>query len=195
MCGASRKDVSKWKKHKQLWESSACIFKRFTIDHIPEKDMCYMVHDYLYSSPLSSKTCDLSFHVWPKKRWGGWHFLWRRHPCQYSCLRLSSHLISLSSLLLLFPLSLAPALLMIPRKEADFTWGSNIIFSPLLCHFLLFVIVFHWNLELRKSMRYPRNHYHRSFTQTSEAWKKQIGAWTPCLDFGKSNHLAMMETV
>lgn len=36
---AIEKDVSQSRKREQLWESLICVFKRFTICHIPEKDM------------------------------------------------------------------------------------------------------------------------------------------------------------
>ena len=43
--------------------------------------------------------------------------------------------------------SLAPALLMIPRQEAELAWGSKVIFPLFLCQFLLFVTAFHWNFQ------------------------------------------------
>lgn len=113
-----------------------------------------MTHEPSLSSSRVSETCDLSSHVHGprKKRGGGWHFLWRRHPCQFSCVPLLSHpsfSLSLSS-----P-SLAPALLMIPRQDAELAWGSKVIFPPLLCHFLLFVTAFHWSVRAEKINEIP----------------------------------------
>lgn len=74
--------------------------------------------------------------------------------------------------------SLAPALLMIPRQEAELAWGSKVIFPPLLCHFLLFVTGFHWNVQAEKNQLNARtaitisSKLSWSFTQTSEAWKE-----------------------
>lgn len=45
----------------------------------------------------------------------------------------------------------APALLMIPRQEAELAWGSKAIFPPFLCRFLLFVAAFHWNFKAPES--------------------------------------------
>lgn len=71
---------------------------------------------------------------------------------------------------------------MIPRQEAELAWGSKVIFPPLLCHFLLFVAAFHWNVRAQKinEVRVEWLPYqpklNKSFTQTSAAWKEQTWA-------------------
>lgn len=47
--------------------------------------------------------------------------------------------------------SLAPAILMTPRQEAELAWGTWVIFTLSLCQFVLFVAAFHWNFGTYKN--------------------------------------------
>lgn len=143
-----RKYVSKSKKEKQLWESLVYSFKWFAT---PQKKTCgkwCTTHLHPLLDFFLSLKPVIHHPVSDQEKKNGWRLTFpvaSAAPLSILlCVPLLSHLPlpSLQS-----PPSLAPALLMIPRKEAELAWGSKAIFPPFLCRFLLFVTAFHWNFQ------------------------------------------------